>query len=79
MPSDSNSNNEEVPGELEQYIRLDHFLKLLQFAESGGHAKVLIQGGLVHVNGELCTARKRKLFHGDEIKIDGEVVIVNID
>ena len=79
MPSDSNSNHDETPSDLQQHVRLDHFLKLLQFAESGGHAKVLIQGGLVHVNGELCTARKRKLFHGDEIKIDDEVVTVNID
>ncbi|MEC9096425.1 MAG: RNA-binding S4 domain-containing protein [Planctomycetota bacterium] len=65
--------------QVQQHIRLDHFLKLLQFVESGGHAKVLIQSGLVKVNGTVCTARKRKVYHNDEIEIDGEQVTVNID
>ena len=79
MSTDSNSDPSSAPEDGQQHVRLDHFLKLLQFAESGGHAKVLIQGCLVKVNGELCTARKRKLYHDDEIEIDGEVVTVNID
>ena len=65
--------------QVQQHIRLDHFLKLLQFVESGGHAKVLIQSGLVKVNGAVCMARKRKVYHNDEIEIDGEQVTVNID
>ena len=63
----------------QQHVRLDHFLKLLQLVESGGHAKVLIQGGLVKVNGTVCTARKRKVYHNDQIEIDGEQVTVNIE
>lgn len=69
----------EHSSEAGQHVRLDHFLKLLQFAESGGHAKVLIQGGLIKVNGQICTARKRKLYHDDEIEFDGECVTVKID
>ena len=65
--------------DVQQHVRLDHFLKLLQLVESGGHAKVLIQGGLVKVNGTVCTARKRKVYHNDQIEIDGEQVTVNIE
>ena len=35
---------------------LDQFLKLSSIAETGGHAKVMIQGGEVKVNGETETA-----------------------
>ncbi len=80
--SEDSSNRSTPPTDsanTQQHVRLDHFLKLLQFVESGGHAKVLIQSGLIKVNGEICTARKRKLYHNDEIEIDGEQVTVNID
>ena len=35
-----------------EYIKLDQFLKLVDFASTGGHAKFLIQEGVVKVNGE---------------------------
>lgn len=79
MTDSSQPDSADQSSATQQHVRLDHFLKLLQFAESGGHAKVLIQGGLIKVNGEVCTARKRKLYHHDEIEIDGEEVTVNID
>ncbi len=79
MADTRHTNSPEHPAETQQYVRLDHFLKILQFVQSGGHAKVLIQGGLIKVNGEVCTARKRKLYNDDEIEIDGEQVTVSID
>ena len=48
-----------------EYIRLDALLKLAGLAETGGQAKVMIQGGEVTVNGELCTQRGKKLRPGD--------------
>ena len=38
---------------------------------SGGQAKVVIQSGLVTVNGELCTMRGKKLRPGDRFQFDG--------
>ena len=36
-----------------EYIKLDQFLKLADIASTGGHAKFLIQEGVVKVNGEV--------------------------
>lgn len=47
------------------YIRLDSFLKMNDAVQSGGHAKIVIQEEQVKVNGEICTARGKKLRPGD--------------
>jgi ribosome-associated protein len=52
-------------------ICLDQFLKLASIAESGGQAKVMIQGGHVLVNGALETRRRRKLAAEDVVEVDG--------
>ena len=44
-----------------EYIKLDQFLKLVDFASTGGHAKFLIQEGVVKVNGEVETRRGKKV------------------
>jgi ribosome-associated protein len=53
-------------------LRLDQFLKLQGIAESGGQAKLLIQGGEVQVNGTLETRRRRKLVLGDIVQLHGK-------
>lgn len=53
-------------------LRLDQFLKLRGVADTGGQAKVLIQGGQVLVNGEVETRRRRKLAMGDLVQFDGK-------
>jgi ribosome-associated protein len=50
-------------------IRLDQFLKLHGVADSGGHAKALVQSGKVKVNGEVDLRRGRKLRTGDVIVV----------
>lgn len=52
-------------------IRLDQFLKLAGVVETGGQAKLLVQGGEVLVNGELETRRGRQLKPGDIVLFDG--------
>ena len=63
----------------EETIDLDQFLKLCHAAETGGHAKRLIQGGEVKVNGEVETRRRRKLRHGDQVELDGETYVIETD
>ena len=53
-------------------IRLDQFLQIKQIAQTGGHAKLLIQDGDVLVNGELETRRRRRLVAGDVVSVDGK-------
>ena len=47
------------------FIKLDQALKFSGIAETGGHAKDLIEKGAVRVNGEECLSRGKKLFPGD--------------
>ena len=47
------------------FIKLDQALKFSGIAETGGHAKELVEKGAVRVNGEVCTMRGKKLCAGD--------------
>jgi ribosome-associated protein len=57
-------------------IRLDDFLKLQALVGSGGHAKLLIQGGEVKVNGLVETRRRKQLSPGDVVEVNGQKAIV---
>jgi len=52
-------------------IRLDQFLKWAGVASTGGQGKVLVQAGLVRVNGEIVVGRGKILDHGDLVKVEG--------
>ena len=58
------------------FIKLDALLKLCDIAQTGGHAKILIQDGLVEVNGEVCDQRGRKIKAGDSVRFENTVWIV---
>ena len=64
---------------MEEYIKLDQFLKLADVVQTGGEAKVLIQSGQVLVNGEVETRRGRKLRPGDVVLVNGEELVVMAD
>lgn len=53
-----------------EFIRLDSALKLGDAVESGGHAKIVIQDGLVKVNDEICTARGKKIHAGEKFEFN---------
>lgn len=52
-------------------VALGAFLKLAGVAETGGHAKRLVQDGGVRVNGDVETRRGRKLAAGDVVAVAG--------
>jgi len=52
-------------------IELYKILKLEGLAQSGGEAKHLIADGLVRVNGEVETRKRKKIVSGDRIEIAG--------
>ena len=58
------------------FIKLDALLKFADLVSSGGEAKLLIQDGLVSVNGVVCTMRGKKCIPGDIVEADGATVIV---
>ena len=59
-----------------EYIKLESFLKLANLVMSGGEAKLMIQDGLVKVNGETCLMRGKKLREGDQVSFRGAVIQV---
>lgn len=60
----------------EEYIKLGQAMKKAGLVGSGVDAKVIIQDGLVKVNGEVDTRRGKKLYKGDIIEYDNNVVKV---
>ena len=60
-----------------EYIKLDQFLKLADIASTGGHAKYLIQEGVVKVNGEVEMRRGKKLVPGDIVEVEGNQIIID--
>ena len=60
----------------DDYIKLGQALKLAGLVGSGVEAKMLIQDGLVIVNGEVDMRRGRKLVPGDVFSLDGNDVKV---
>lgn len=50
------------------FIKLDAALKFSGIAETGGHAKILVEEGRIRVNGEPCGARGKKLYPGDSFE-----------
>ena len=62
----------------DEYIRLDDLLKLNGCVDTGGQAKLLIQGGGVLVDGAVCTMRGKKLRGGEVVyipEIDEEITV----
>ncbi|NBX38478.1 MAG: RNA-binding S4 domain-containing protein [Flavobacteriia bacterium] len=52
-----------------EYIELIALLKVLGIAETGGHAKQIVEAGHVVRNGEIETRKRAKLIPGDELQI----------
>ncbi|MEA2115194.1 MAG: RNA-binding S4 domain-containing protein [Thermodesulfobacteriota bacterium] len=58
------------------YIELYKILKRENMAASGGEAKYMISEGMVQVNGEVETRKRRKTVAGDVVECNGEKVMV---
>ncbi|MEQ9404623.1 MAG: RNA-binding S4 domain-containing protein [Cyclobacteriaceae bacterium] len=60
----------------DDFIELNKLLKILSWVNSGGDAKRVIDEGLVKVNGEVETRRRKKLRKDDEVMFGEEEVKV---
>ncbi len=54
----------------QDYIELNKVLQIMQIAQTGGHAKILIQNESVLVNDTVETRVRKKLVKGDCIEVD---------
>ena len=57
-----------------EYIELVKLLKRTGIAETGGHAKILVNEGEVLLNGTPEFRKKAKLRAGDEVEVMGEKI-----
>jgi ribosome-associated protein len=53
-------------------IQLDQLLKWMGLTETGGQARFLIDAGKVQVNGQTVKERRKKIYPGDCVMIDGQ-------
>ena len=60
--------------ESDEFIKLGQALKKAGLVDSGVDAKVVIQDGLVTVNGEVEVQRGKKLHGGEIVSFNGETV-----
>ena len=60
----------------DEFIRLDAALKFSGVIGTGGQAKMVIQDGLVLVNGEVCTMRGKKLYNGDTVQFENNHFVI---
>lgn len=61
----------------EEYVELKNLLKIMNYVNSGGVAKIIILNGEVQVNDEVELRRGKKLRDGDMVKIaEDEIKII---
>ncbi|MEE1305400.1 MAG: RNA-binding S4 domain-containing protein [Agathobacter sp.] len=60
--------------EEDEFIKLGQALKKAGLVGSGVEAKMVIQDGLVELNGQTEVQRGKKLYDGDIISYNGETV-----
>lgn len=53
----------------EEYIELIKLLKIMRISESGGQAKMMVDDGIVYLNGKLESRKRAKLRTGDLIEV----------
>ena len=72
------SDEDKIIAELEtEFVELYKILKFEGLAESGGNAKQAISEGLVSVNGEVETRKRKKIRAGDQIDfIDHHIEVI---
>lgn len=58
------------------YIELVKLLKLLRIAQTGGHAKLIVEAGDVIRNGKPEFRKRAKLIKGDVIEVLGEAITI---
>ena len=59
-----------------EYIELIQLLKAIGLANTGGHAKMIVDEEMVVRNGEVETRKRAKLIPGDIIKITDNTIIL---
>lgn len=52
-----------------EYIELIKLLKIMRISESGGQAKMMVDDGIVYLNGQQESRKRAKLRSGDLVEV----------
>ena len=56
-----------------EYISMDKLLKFSGIADTGGQAFMMIEDGIVTLNGVTVTEKRKKVRPGDVVNIDNQI------
>lgn len=54
-------------------ITVDKLLKFSGVAETGGQAFLMVEDGVVNLNGKVVTEKRKKVLPGDVVNIDNQI------
>ena len=55
------------------FITMDKLLKFSGVADTGGQAFLMVEDGIIKLNGKLVTEKRKKVFPGDVVNIDDQI------
>ena len=56
-----------------EFITMDKLLKFSGVAETGGQAFMMVEDGIITLNGKSVTEKRKKVFPGDVVIIDNQI------
>lgn len=56
-----------------EFITMDKLLKFSGVADTGGQAFLMVEDGVVRLNGQLVTEKRKKVHLGDVVNIDNQI------
>ncbi len=56
-----------------ELITMDKLLKFAGVADTGGQAFLMVEDGVVRLNGQLVTEKRKKVYPGDIVNIDNQI------
>lgn len=56
-----------------EFITMDKLLKFSGVADTGGQAFLMVEDGVVRLNGQRVTEKRKKVHPGDVVNIDDQI------
>lgn len=56
-----------------EFITMDKLLKFSGVADTGGQAFLMVEDGVVRLNGQLVKEKRKKVYPGDIVNIDNQI------
>lgn len=61
-----------------EFITMDKLLKFSGIADTGGQAFLMVEDGIIKLNGKLVTEKRKKVFPADVVNIDDQIELTII-